>query len=85
MKKITTIDICRKSHLPKDGWLQACFNCYTITSKTIQYCNIRKQNNIFKTNVYLCPTCKREFQKNHLNYYKFIINCNDYIKTNYNI
>ena len=37
MSEVKEIDIFKKSHLPKEGWLQACFNCYTITSKTYYY------------------------------------------------
>lgn len=85
MKKITTIDICRKSHLPEKGWLQACFNCYSITGKTLEYSTIRKFNNIFNVNVYLCPSCKRKFQNNIFEYHVFTIECNNYIKRNYNI
>jgi len=85
MKKITTIDICRKSHLPEKGWLQSCFNCYSITSKTLEYSSIRKFNSIFKINVYLCPSCKRRFQKNILKYHVFTIECNNYLIDNYKI
>lgn len=83
MKKITSIEICRKSHLPEKGWLQACFNCYSITSKTFEYGNIRKFNNIFKISVYLCPGCKKALRKDVLLYNYFCIDCNDYIKKNY--
>ena len=30
MKK-KTIEIYRDSHLPSKGWIQSCFNCYTLT------------------------------------------------------
>lgn len=83
MKKITSIDICRKSHLPEEGWLQACFCCYSITGKIFDYMTIRKYNNIFKISVYLCPCCRRKLKNNVLKYYFFTINCNDYIKKNY--
>tara|TARA_B100001989_G_C24531075_1_gene461682 strand:- start:1627 stop:1887 length:261 start_codon:yes stop_codon:yes gene_type:complete len=83
MKKITSIDICRKSHLPEKGWLQACFHCYSITGKIFDYTTIRKFNSIFKINVYLCPSCQKKFKNNVLKYYFFTLDCNDYIERNY--
>ena len=83
MKKITSIEICRKSHLPENGWLQACFNCYSITSKTLEYGSIRRFNNIFKISVYLCSGCKKSLKNDVLSYNYFCIDCNNYIKRNY--
>ena len=44
-KKIKKIYIYRDSHLPEEGWLQSCFNCYQITSKLILFKKYKTNKN----------------------------------------
>ena len=48
----------KNTHLPKEGWLQGCFRCYTITGNT----HLHKINKYTNTQylVYLCPHCHKK-------------------------
>lgn len=85
MSKIKSIDIFKQSHLPKEGWLQACFNCYTITSKTYYYKMILLKKTNYKFNIYCCPQCKKRLYKEKYSLYKFSKRCDEYIHLNYKI
>ena len=85
MSETKTIDIFKQSHLPKEGWLQSCFNCYTITSKTYYYKMIITNKVKYKFNVYCCPHCKKKFYKEKKTLYKFSKICDRYIYFHYNI
>lgn len=85
MNKIKLIDIFKQSHLPKKGWLQACFNCYTITSKTYYYKMILFEKETYKFNIYCCPQCKKKLYKEKHTLYKFSKKCDEYIYYNYEI
>ena len=82
-KKI--IEIYRDSHLPAKGWIQACFNCYTLTSKTFLYKYVKKKEKIYEFHIYNCNDCKKKMGKNMLFFLDFSKDCNKYIKYNYNI
>ena len=77
------IEIYRDSHLPTNGWIQSCFNCYSLTSKTILYKTIMQKNTIYDFRVYLCPSCNNKFKKKILGFIEFSNVCNKYIKKNY--
>lgn len=77
------IEIYRDSHLPINGWIQGCFSCYTLTSKTILYKTIIKKKIIYDFHVYICPRCNNKFKKQILEFIKFSNVCNKYIKQNY--
>ena len=55
------IYIYNKSHLPKEGWFQACFNCYQITCRTEKKINILEQYNTF-----ICPSCRDRYKNKEL-------------------
>jgi len=80
-----SIDIYRDSHLPSKGWIQACFNCYTLTSKTFLYKYIKSGERIYEFNIYNCNDCRKKMQKNRLFFLNFSNECNEYIKYNYDI
>ena len=42
----------RASHLPKDGWIQRCYECYDCTSNTVFYNLYDKEHTVF-----LCRSC----------------------------
>lgn len=98
-KIVKIIYLYRDSHLPCNGWLQSCFNCYTITSKTITFKTIHNKGYFKKRFVYeydywefkvfLCGKCRRKLEdkkdcKNIKEYTKFNSTCNRYIKNHYN-
>lgn len=85
MGKVKTIDIFKQSHLPKEGWLQSCFNCYTITSKTYYYKMVIFKNINYKFNIYCCPKCKKNLYKEKYKLYKFSKTCDNYIYFHYGV
>jgi len=82
MPKYKKIYIYRDSHLPEDGWIQSCFNCYTYTSGTIDYTTIKRKNTIYECNVFLCPECDKTLHKieNMDKQERFRSKCDRYIK-----
>ena len=84
MDKVKLIEIFKDSHLPKEGWLQACFNCYSITSKTFIYKVVVCNNEKYKFSLYCCPSCKNKL-KDNFKYYKFSKLLDKYIYCNYDI
>ena len=85
MSEIKSIDIFKQSHLPKEGWLQSCFNCYSITSKTYYYKMIIHEKVKYRFNVYCCPQCKKKFYKEKKSLYKFSKICDSYIYFHYGL
>lgn len=79
-----TIEIYNESHLPKNGWIQSCFNCNNITSKTLLHKKIKTHNKTYIFKVFNCPNCKKKMIKNHMKYYNFRKECNVFIKEYYN-
>ena len=56
----TIYEIYKNSHLPENGWLQACINCDTITSFRLELFN--KNNIIYYT--YYCKNCAYSINNN---------------------
>ena len=52
------ISLYRKSHLPKEGWIQACFLCYTYTSDTLFVKEKEYPKYILEFTVYVCDSCQ---------------------------
>ena len=81
-KKIKKIYIYRDSHLPEEGWLQSCFDCYQITSKIILFKTYKTiKNNVeiyWEIYIHLCNTCKCDENKERKK--KFLNNYNKYIR-----
>jgi len=85
MSEVKIIDIFKKSHLPKDGWLQSCFNCYIITSKTYYYRMVLFNKKKYKFSIFCCPQCKNKLYKDNLKEHKFSKVCDKYIFFHYGL
>lgn len=81
---IETIELFKKSYLPKKGWIQGCFYCQIPTSLTTHITTISNNNKTFKFDCYLCKDCKIIFKKNQILYYNFLKDCKIYIYNKYN-
>ena len=90
-KIIKEIFIYRDSHLPQDGWIQKCFNCDTLTAKSILFKTLTQNKGCYvkywEFNVHLCYHCKKYLYANKSeNIKKFLTfskKCNTYIKSEY--
>ena len=78
-----TIELFQKTHLPKKGWIQGCFNCKNITSKLKHITTISNNNKTYKFYCFICKDCKNEFKKNDILHYNFIKDCKIYIGDKY--
>ena len=76
------IYIYRESRMPEDGWLQPCFQCYTITGSLFLLRTKQTLRNLYEIEVYLCAQCKKEMKENTELHIKFTERCNKYIKKN---
>jgi hypothetical protein len=87
-KKIKQIYIYRDSHLPEEGWLQSCFQCYQITSKTCLFKTYKTKKKNSKTYweiyIHVCNKCNNHL-KNDENYYDFLNKYNNYMNIHYPI
>lgn len=77
------IYIFRDSKLPKNGWIQSCFNCYEYTSGEILYKRKKVYKTIYQFNISLCPKCRRIFRENPNKNIEFTNRCDNYIATHY--
>ena len=66
--------------LPKDGWLQPCYNCDQVTSHTIFLCNLYEKKVTNVCYAYLCKKCSRLYYNNKIKGRKYLIN--DLVKLN---
>ena len=80
---VETIELFKKSDLPKTGWIQRCFYCEIPTSLTTHITTISNNRKTYKFVCYLCKDCKRTFKKNQILYYNFIKDCKIYIYDKY--
>ena len=53
--------IYNKSHLPKKGWFQACFNCSQITCRTE-----KKLKSLEQYITFICPSCRDKVKNKEL-------------------
>ena len=83
MYYIKKIYLYKNTHLPRDGWLQGCFNCQQITSRVYLYRKITQKENIYEFYFYRCKSCSRDFQKCSTKCNKFYDKCDDYIVSKY--
>ena len=79
MKILRQIYLFRESHLPEKGWLQACYECETITSKTINYKSISKNKKTYKFIIHICNSCKESLKADAEKNTKFINRCDKFI------
>jgi hypothetical protein len=73
------IYIFSDTHLPENGWLQGCYECGGITSRTILYKTKYRYKKKYKFIMHLCPRCKRQLEKNSQQNNKLINRCNIFI------
>lgn len=78
MKVIREVYLYSETHLPVNGWLQGCWECDIITSKTKKYKTINTVKRIYKFIIYLCPSCKKQTVKTD-KIDEFNTRCNEFI------
>ena len=64
MISLRNIYIFSETHLPKEGWLQGCYECDEITSKIIDYKTKYTYKKKYKFFIHVCPKCKRQLKDN---------------------
>lgn len=67
MKVIREVYLYSETHLPTNGWLQGCWECDIITSKTTVYKTVNKVKRVYKFIIYLCPSCKKKDKNKEFN------------------
>ena len=77
------IYIFRESKLPKEGWLQSCFECYDFTSREILYKRKKVGKTIYQFNIAVCPRCCKIFRENAGQNLEFSKKCDNYIARHY--
>jgi len=81
MRTLHKIYIYRdRENLPEEGWFQACFACYIITSRLKLFDTIHKGKDIYEIFVYLCSDCKKKILKDEDFNKKFEKKCKKYIQ-----
>lgn len=81
MRKYKKVYIYRESKFPDNGWIQPCFKCYSPTSGLFELTPVKTRFNFYEINVYLCPQCRKVFEKSSTEYNKFLERCADYMET----
>ena len=80
---VETIELFKKTHLPKKGWIQGCFNCKNPTSKLKHITTISNNNTNYDFYCHICKHCKDTFKKDDILHYNFIKDCKIYIYDKY--
>ena len=57
------MEIYKEADLPKNGWIQGCFICYSPTSQLVDAGDSRKYDIITEYLVYLCRDCQNIVKK----------------------
>jgi hypothetical protein len=83
MPTLKRIYIYRESHLPENGWLQACFRCKSITGKYILFETFYHNNYLYEFYIHICGHCNQHFERNKTSYLTFASDCSTYIRDNY--
>ena len=84
MKTFHHIYLYRDSDsMPEDGWFQACFSCYAITSRLSFFKRIEKEDNIYEVLAYLCPQCTRSLNNKEKFKEKYTARCERYLRRNF--
>ena len=83
MPRIKRIYIYRDSHLPEEGWLQACFRCKEITGKYFLFHTFYKKQDLYEFYIHTCSKCKKKFDNSPLLFVNFSDQCNDYIRDHF--
>lgn len=80
MISLRNIYIFSETHLPKEGWLQGCYECDEITSKIIDYKTKYTYKKKYKFFIHVCPKCKRQLKDNNQQNNKFIKRCDIFMR-----
>jgi hypothetical protein len=75
--------IYRRTHVPKEGWLQGCFKCWAITGNSYIYLKAKNNNPNHNYIVYLCYECYPRILKNTLEKKKYELRIDNYINRYY--
>ena len=66
MPTVKIVTIYAESHLPKNGWFQACIVCETITSETRLHRIIDISSKLmYEIHPHICPYCKKNLKNNN--------------------
>uniref|UniRef100_A0A6C0CNP4 Uncharacterized protein n=1 Tax=viral metagenome TaxID=1070528 RepID=A0A6C0CNP4_9ZZZZ len=76
--KRKVIYLYKETHLPAEGWLQGCFICDTITSKTEEFKPVVEDTKV-KYVVHICPPCIKHKNNNIELNNLYLGQLNDYI------
>mgnify|MGYP001327389323 CR=1 FL=1 len=79
MKILRNVYLFYDTHLPEKGWLQGCYHCDSITSRTINYKNVNYNDKTIKFIVYICNTCKKKLKTDTEKNFIFSNKCDVYI------
>jgi protein-arginine kinase activator protein McsA len=79
MKILRHVYLFYETHLPEEGWLQGCYQCYSITSRTINYKNIDNNDKTINFIVYICNKCKKLLKNDTEKNFIFSSKCNNFI------
>tara|TARA_Y100000592_G_scaffold9552_1_gene13422 strand:+ start:209 stop:475 length:267 start_codon:yes stop_codon:yes gene_type:complete len=82
---VEIIELYKKTHLPKKGWIQGCFCCKLPTSLTTHITTLSNNNESLEFNCFICKDCKGNFKKDKILYYNFLKDCKVYIYDKYYI
>ena len=91
-KLVKQIYLYRDSHLPKNGWIQSCMNCYLHTERKILFYTVHQEKEYYdkywEFYTHLCNPCKKRIlnKKNKQNLkenLKFQKTCYLYMKKLY--
>uniref|UniRef100_A0A6C0C6L3 Uncharacterized protein n=1 Tax=viral metagenome TaxID=1070528 RepID=A0A6C0C6L3_9ZZZZ len=79
MKLVQEINLYSDTHLPIHGWLQGCWECKSITSRSIIYKKVDQNKVTYKYIVYLCNSCKKQMNYKAEKKEDFYITCDEFI------
>lgn len=78
--KTIIVELCNKSKMPTNGWIQACLTCDNFTSRLFDYMVVTKKNKTIDYKAYLCKDCDRIINKDEVAYFKFLDTCEIHMK-----
>ena len=79
VKPTKVITLFRRTKLPREGWIQSCFLCYTYTSDTRGIKHVEYKKYFYDYQVHLCDGCHRSLKNDFLLNREFYIMINEYI------
>lgn len=82
MKNFRRIYLYRDSDMPQQGWQQACFMCYSITARLLDYKTVETYSKRSNYVVYMCGYCQKQLQIKPEKHTRYVMRCEDYITSN---